>query len=126
MARLPDFSWPRIFTGLEILPPTLMVALGHPWLGAATLGAVLASSALQALMWVRSGQERHRALLSYAQDATNMGGDPTTVIAALQQREGDGVDDWVPFELPPRERKAGSRQDPGGTGHRTSDRFGSP
>jgi hypothetical protein len=51
MTRLPGFSWPRISTGLEILPPTLMVALGHPWLGAAVLGAVLASSALQSRMW---------------------------------------------------------------------------
>ncbi len=105
MARLPDFSRPKISAGLEILPPTLMVALGHPWLGAATLGAVLVFSALQSRMWVRSEQERHRALLSYAQDATNMGGDPTTVIAALQQRAGDAVDDEVLTELPPRREK---------------------
>jgi len=102
MARLPGFSWPRISPGLEILPPTLMVALGDPWLGAATLGAVLASSALQSRMWVRSEQERHRALLSYAQDATSMGGDPTTVIAALQRRVGDAEDDGMLPELPPR------------------------
>jgi hypothetical protein len=87
---------------LEILPPTLMVALGHPWLGAAVLGAVLASSALQSRMWVRSEQERHRALLSYAQDATSMGGDPTAVIAALQRRAGDAEDDGGVPELPPR------------------------
>ncbi len=103
MARPPGFSWPRISAGLEILPPTLMVALGHPWLGAAVLGAVLASSALQSRMWVRSEQERHRALLLYAQDSTNMGGDPTPVIAALQRRPGDAVDDGVLSELPPRE-----------------------
>jgi len=99
MTRLPGFSWPRISTGLEILPPTLMVALGHPWLGAAVLGAVLASSALQSWMWVRSEQERHRALLSFAQDSTSMGGDPTTVITALQRRAGDAGDDGVPPEL---------------------------
>jgi len=93
---------------LEILPPTLMVALGDPWLGAAALGAVLASSALQSRMWVRSEQERHRALLSYAQDSTNMGGDPTAVIAALQRRAGDAEDDGVP-ELPPR---AGESREP--------------
>ena len=102
MTRLPGFSWSRISPGLEILPPTLMVALGDPWLGAVTLGAVLASSALQSRMWVRSEQERHRALLSYAQDATSMGGDPTAVIAALQRRAGDAVDDGVPPERPPR------------------------
>lgn len=99
MTRLSGFSWPRISTGLEILPPTLMVALGHPWLGAAVLGAVLASSALQSRMWVRPEQERHRALLSFAQDSTSMGGDPTTVIAALQRRAGDAEDDGVLPEL---------------------------
>lgn len=101
MARLP-VSWPRIPAGLEILPPTLMVALGDPWLGAVSLGAVLGFSALQSRMWVRAEQERHRALLSYAQDSTNMGGDPTTVITALQQRAGDAVDDGVLTEVPPR------------------------
>ncbi|MGH3911551.1 MAG: hypothetical protein ACRDRM_12045, partial [Pseudonocardiaceae bacterium] len=58
----------------------------------ASLGVVLASFALVLRMLVRSEQERHRATLSYAQDATNMGGDPTTVIAALHRVQGDDID----------------------------------
>ncbi|MGH3978881.1 MAG: hypothetical protein ACRDRZ_07755 [Pseudonocardiaceae bacterium] len=102
MARLTRFTWSKISTGLEMLPPTLMVAMGHPWLGAGTLGAVLASAALQSRMQVRSAQERHQAILSYARDTVSMGGDPTTVIAALQGRAGDAEDDGVPPEPPPR------------------------
>jgi hypothetical protein len=42
-------------------------------------------------MIVRSDRDRHRAMLSYAQDTTNMGGDPSSVIAALQRSaDGDG------------------------------------
>lgn len=78
MARSTSFPW--ISTGLEMLPPTLMVVLGYPWLGAACLGAVLACSVQHSRMLVRFEQERHKATLSYAQDATSMGGDPTTVI----------------------------------------------
>lgn len=91
MTRLSRLAW--ISTGLEMLPPTLMVVLGYPWLGAASMGVVLASSALVLRMLVRSDQERHRATLSYAQDATYMGGDPTTVIAALHRVPGDDLDD---------------------------------
>jgi len=89
----------RIAAGLEMVPPTLMIAMGHPWLGAATLGGVLAASALQSWIVVRSAQERHRAVLSYAQDATSMGNDPAPVIAALRGNaagdddESPGVDD---------------------------------
>lgn len=101
MTRLTRLAW--ISTGLEMLPPTLMVVLGYPWLGAASMGVVLASSALVLRMLVRSEQERHRATLSYAQEATYMGGDPTTVIAALHRVPGDDLDDHrMPTALPSR------------------------
>jgi len=74
-----------ITTGLSIAPPTLMIALGHPWLGAATVGAVLAASTLQSWLTASSVRDAHRALLSYAQNTTEMGGDPTSVIAALDR-----------------------------------------
>jgi hypothetical protein len=77
-----------------------MIAMGHPWLGAATLGGVLMVSALQSWMVVRSARDQHRALLSYAQTTTNMGGDPTTVITAL--RGSGGEEDEGPPALPPR------------------------
>jgi hypothetical protein len=86
MVQSTRVPWPRISSGLEMLPPTLMIAFGHPWLGAATLGGVLISSTLQSWILVRSEQEQQRAVLSYAQNTTSMGGDPTTVIAALRGR----------------------------------------
>lgn len=89
MDRLTRFTW--IFAGLAMVPPTVMVFL-NPWLGAASLGVVWACFALVLRMLIRSDQERHRATLSYAQDATNMGGDPTTVIAALHRTPGDVMD----------------------------------
>jgi len=75
---------PRLTAGLEIVPPTLMIVTGHPWLGAATLASVLAVSALQSWIMVRSEEERHRATLSFAREATSMGNDPAPVIAAMR------------------------------------------
>jgi hypothetical protein len=89
MSRLSRTPW-SWFPGLELLPPTLMVAMGHPWLGAGTLGAVLGVSALQSWMHIRSVEQQHRAVLSYAQDTTNMGGDPSPVIAALRGERSTG------------------------------------
>lgn len=83
MARLTRSQWARITVGFEMVPPTLLVVLGNPWLGAATLGGVLAVSTLRSWMFVRSERDRQRAILSYAQNSTTMGGDPATVIAAL-------------------------------------------
>ncbi len=91
MTRLTRLAW--ISTGLGMLPPCLMIIVGYPWLGAASMGVVVASFALVLRMLVRSDQERHRASLSYAQDATYMGGDPTTVIAALHRVPGDEPDE---------------------------------
>ncbi|MGH3794612.1 MAG: hypothetical protein ACRDSP_06950 [Pseudonocardiaceae bacterium] len=91
MARLTR-SQLAMMAGFEILPPTLMVLRNYPVWGAATLGAVLAASALQSWIVVRSEQDRHRAILSYAQDTTTMGGDPSSVIAALQGSGGSSED----------------------------------
>jgi hypothetical protein len=88
-----------------MVPPTLMVVLGDPWLGAATLGGVLAVSTLRSWMFVRSGRDRQRAILSYAQDSTTMGGDPATVIAALHAGASsieDDEDDKGPRDTRPR------------------------
>jgi hypothetical protein len=91
-----------MMAGFEVLPPTLLVILNHPWLGAATLGGVLATSAVHSWMIVRSDRDRHRAMLSYAQDTTNMGGDPSSVIAALQR----GADsDGEPAQLTARDHE---------------------
>lgn len=83
MSRFSRNPWPWI-VGLDVLPPTLLVAMGHPWLGVAALGALLGSSTLLSVLHLRSAQEQHRAILSFAQDATTMGGDPSPVIAALR------------------------------------------
>jgi hypothetical protein len=96
MSRLSRFRAPTISAGLEIVPPTLMVIMGHPWMGAATLAAVLASSVLQSRMLVRSAQERHRATLAYAQSAISMGSDPASVITALQGTSTSDADDEGP------------------------------
>lgn len=89
MALSTRFPWPRVSTGLEILSPMMLIVLGHPWLGVATLGGVLASATLQSWIVIRSAQEWHRAVLSYAQDTTSVGGDPSGVIAALHGMPGD-------------------------------------
>ena len=96
---MPSFArWPRpgVSVGLEIVPPTLMIAVGHPLLGCAALGCILALSTLQSVILVRSAQARHRAILTYAQDTTNMGGDPSAVIAALREHGGDYDDVSLP------------------------------
>lgn len=72
-----------ILAGLEILPAILLVALGHPLLGAAALVAVLVVYAALSWMIVRSERDWRRAILSYAQDNTYMGRDPTKVVTAL-------------------------------------------
>lgn len=97
MTRLTRSQWVRITVGFEIVPPTLMVALNHAVLGAATLGGVLAAAALRSWMHVRSERDRQRAILSYAQNSTTMGGDPATVIAALYAG-GNSVDDEPPLD----------------------------
>ncbi|MGH4014528.1 MAG: hypothetical protein ACRDSL_11515 [Pseudonocardiaceae bacterium] len=112
MARLTRSQWATITVGFEIVPPTLMVALGHPWLGAATLGGVLAASTLRWWMLVRSERDRQRAILSYAQNSATMGGDPATVIAALHAGPSGVEDDDEPLDMRPRgydPRESGGR-----------------
>lgn len=89
MAQLTRSQWATITIGFEIVPPTVMVAFDHAVLGAVTLGAVLAAATLRSWMHVRSERDRQRAILSYAQDSTTMGGDPATVIAALHAGRTD-------------------------------------
>jgi hypothetical protein len=96
MSRFSRFRTPTISAGLEIVPPTLMVIMGYPWMGAATFAAVLASSVLQSRMLVRSAQERHRAILAYAQSAVSMGSDPASVITALQDTSTPDAGDEEP------------------------------
>jgi hypothetical protein len=102
MSRLPRFRSATLAVGLEIVPPTLLVAMDHPWMGTATLAAVLASSITHSRMRLRSAQERHQAILSYAQAAASMGSDPATVINALRGTRydlDDPDDDESPIEL---------------------------
>lgn len=96
MALFARSPWPGVSSGLEILSPMTLIVLGHPWLGVATLGGVLASATLQVWIVLRSAQGWNRAVLSYAQDTTSMGGDPTAVIAALHGMPGD-LDPAVPL-----------------------------
>jgi hypothetical protein len=70
--------------GGEVVPPTLLITLDHPWLGAATLTVVLGAWVLQLRLVTRSAQARQQALLAYAQGVSSLGGDPTAVIKALQ------------------------------------------
>lgn len=101
MARLTRTQWVTITIGFEIVPPTLMVALDHAVLGAATLGGVLAASTLRVWMLVRADRDRQRAILSYAQDSATMGGDPAPVIAALHAG-GHPSDDESQLSVRPR------------------------
>lgn len=82
MARLTQQL--AIMTGLQILPAVLLVIMGDPGLGAVVLGAVLVVSALQSWMIIRSERDWQRSILTYAQDNTYMGRDPTKVISALR------------------------------------------
>lgn len=93
MVQSTRFPWPRFSCGLEVLPPTLMIVLGHPWLGAATLGGVLVASMVQSWILVRSEQEQQKAILTYAQSTTSMGGDPRGVIAALRGQSSSTHDE---------------------------------
>jgi hypothetical protein len=96
----------------------LLIAVGQPWLGAATLGVVLGASVLRLRMLVRAAHEHDQAFLAYAQTAGSLGGDPAPVIKALQQPmpqvEADDEPPeplsraeperrgWSPWLLPPR------------------------
>lgn len=89
MARFIPAQRPRGTTGFEIVPPALMVVMGEPMLGAATLGAVLATYALQYWLAVRAVQQQQRAILNFAQSTTTLGADPLPVIAALNDSDSE-------------------------------------
>jgi len=120
VSRFSRVPWSRI-SGLDILPPTLMVAMGHPWLGSATLGVVLGSSALHAWMSHRSEREQDRAFLSFAQDATTLGGDPSPVIAALRGRLADPAERSTATGSEPSRPGPGAAQVPRSPWHLPSD-----
>lgn len=88
-----------IALGALMLPPSILVIANHLVIGTISLVAALAVAVLLAWMQVRSAQQRHQNVLSYAQDTTNMGGDPTTVILALHGQPHHGA----PPELPARQ-----------------------
>jgi hypothetical protein len=88
-----------IVAGLATLSATVAIAKDKTTLGVAIIVLVLACT-MAVLRWeVRAAQERHRDTLSYAQNATNMGSDPTSVIAALH---GEQPQNGAPPELPSR------------------------
>ncbi|HST66854.1 MAG TPA: hypothetical protein VLM05_16850 [Mycobacteriales bacterium] len=89
------------FRGLMItagVPSTLMIVTHHAALGAATVAGTVAAWLICEVMVVRAEQQRHRALLDYAQTATNLGDNPTGVIAALRQRVSDEDELFRPDE----------------------------
>lgn len=92
-----------VAAGFEILPSILLVALGHPRLGAAALGAALVLSTVQTWMLIRSERDWQRTILSYAQDNIYMGRDPNSVIAALHAAAAGEL-------LEPQQRKHDHRQ----------------
>ncbi|HEU0086623.1 MAG TPA: hypothetical protein VFQ77_03060 [Pseudonocardiaceae bacterium] len=110
MTRLSPLQRARITTGLEIVPPSLLIVMKHPWLGAGTLGVVLAVAALDSWLVARSARESQQAILTYAQVVASMGGDPSNVVAALSRSPDE--DDSSPTRSP-RGHAAGI---PGGRG----------
>lgn len=76
-------------SGLEIVPPTLLVAMQQYWLGAGTLGAVLAAWVIHSQVVARAERESEQALLSYAHTAMSMGENPAPVITAMRAAAGD-------------------------------------
>ena len=94
-----------------VVPATAMVATGHTWIAAGTIGAMLGSLLLLARIRTRAATEQHRETLSYAHTATTMGADAAEVIKAMRagrrhRDDGAGADDDPPagVHLPPRHR----------------------
>ena len=96
-----------------VVPTTAMVAAGHTWIAAGTIGAVLASLLVQARIKARAATEQHRETLTYAHTATSLGADPSPVIRAMrfedEGKDDDGVwsedgGDLPPIHYPPRHR----------------------
>jgi hypothetical protein len=92
-----------------MVPTTAMVATGHTWIAAGTIGAMLGSLLMLARIRTRALTEQHRETLSYAHTATTMGADAAEVIKAMRhrdevrQRDGeDRPEDPPGVHLPPR------------------------
>jgi hypothetical protein len=84
----------RVTPGVEIVPPSLLVLLDHPWIGAASLVVALGFTTLHSRMLLRAEEKQKEALLTYAHTTTTVGGDPHRVIAALSR-------DTTSIEVPP-------------------------
>ena len=98
-----------------IVPTTAMVAAGHTWIAAGTIGAVLGSLLVLARIRTRAATEQHRETLSYAHTATSLGADPSSVIRAMRTDDdgddedrgwdgSDGEDSPPGIHWPPRRR----------------------
>jgi hypothetical protein len=94
-----------------MVPATAMVATGHTWIAAGTIGAMLGSLLLLARIRTRAATEQHRETLSYAHTATSMGADAAEVIKALHaddelwhREDSGGFDVPAGVHLPPRHR----------------------
>jgi len=92
-----------------MVPTTAMVATGHTWIAAGTIGAMLCSLLVLARIRTRAATEQHRETLSYAQTATTMGADAAEVINAMRNRsrhrqDRERSDDQPDVHLPPRHR----------------------
>lgn len=84
-----------------IVPTTAMVATGHTWIAAGTIGAMLASLLVLARIRAQAATERHRETLSYAHTATTMGADAADVINAMRDRPRHRADRKRPNDNPP-------------------------
>jgi hypothetical protein len=93
-----------------MVPATAMVAAGHTWIAAGTIGVMLGSLLLLARIRARAATEQHRETLSYAHTAMTMGADAAEVIKAMRGRPRHRQDrdrpddDPLSVHLPPRHR----------------------
>ena len=92
MSRSPHPRLAPALGGLELVPPTLLIAVGHPLLGVATLAGVLVWWVLQLRMITRAEQRRDETILSYAHTSATMGADPSSVVAAMRARPEPATD----------------------------------
>jgi hypothetical protein len=84
-----------------MVPTTAMVATGHTWIAAGTIGAMLGSLLVLARIRTRAATEQHRETLSCAHTATVMGADATEVINAMRDRRRHRDDRDRPLDDPP-------------------------
>jgi hypothetical protein len=87
----------RATPGLEIVPPSLLVLLDHPWLGAASLVVALTFTTLHSRMVLRAEKDRDQTFTAYAHTTASLGVDPHRLFVALSRDPADEA----PVELPP-------------------------